>query len=216
MSKRLNPDVDDAVSLDEGRILVRLAREAISRYLAERKVIQPPADTPANLLKKRGVFVTLTNHASGELRGCIGFPEPVEKLASATITSAIEAATEDPRFPAVSPEELDEDMIVEVSVLTAPKEIEAPRKEIPEHICIGADGLIVGRGPQRGLLLPQVAVEWGWDREEFLAHCCLKAGLPPDEWLLEGTKVHKFQAVIFKEVAPKGPVQRVHHETHSS
>jgi len=216
VSKTLNPDVDDAVSLDEGRFLVRLAREAILKYLVGRKVIQPPADTPVNLMKKRGVFVTLTNHGSGELRGCIGFPEPVEKLVHATITSAIEAATADPRFPAVSPEELDEDVIVEVSVLTEPKMIEAPRKEIPEHICIGADGLIVGRGLQRGLLLPQVAVEWGWDREEFLAHCCLKAGLPPDEWLLEGTKVHKFQAVIFKEVAPKGPVQRVHHETHSS
>lgn len=215
MSKRQKPDVTDSFSLEEGTFLVRLAREAISRYLAATNVIQPPTDTPENLLKKRGVFVTLTNHTSGELRGCIGFPEPIEKLVNATITSAIEAATEDPRFPAVTPEELDKEVIVEVSVLTAPEEINAPRKEIPEYICVGTDGLIVGRGFQRGLLLPQVAVEWGWDREEFLAHCCLKAGLPPDEWLLEGTKVHKFQAVIFKEAAPKGPVRRVHHETHS-
>ncbi|MEM2942239.1 MAG: TIGR00296 family protein [Candidatus Bathyarchaeia archaeon] len=211
----MNPSRDDAVSLEEGRFLVRLAREAISKYLQEGKVMKPPAETPENLMKRCGVFVTLTDHDSGELRGCIGYPEPVERLVNATITSAIEAATEDPRFPKVTLDELEKRLIVEVSVLTPPEEVKAPRKEIPRHIRVGEDGLIVGRGLQRGLLLPQVAVEWGWGAEEFLTHCCLKAGLPPDEWLLEDTKIQKFQAAIFKEVEPKGRIERVHHETHS-
>ncbi|MBS7623753.1 TIGR00296 family protein [Candidatus Bathyarchaeota archaeon] len=209
----LDPSRGDALSLEEGRFLVRLAREAISKYLLEGMVMQPPAETPEKLKKRCGVFVTLTGHSSGELRGCIGYPEPVERLVTATIRSAIEAATEDPRFPRVSLEELERRLIVEVSVLTEPEEVKAPRREVPKHIRVGKDGLIVGRGLQRGLLLPQVAVEWGWGAEEFLTHCCLKAGLPPDDWLLEDTKIQKFQAAIFKEVEPKGRIERVDHET---
>jgi len=204
------------LSLEEGRFLVVLSREAISKYLIEQKIISPPADTPPSLLKERGVFVTLSNHASGELRGCIGFPTSAERLVKATIVSAIEAATGDPRFPSVTPEELDRDLVIEVSVLTPPEKIEADPGELPMHIFIGVNGLIVERGPQRGLLLPQVAVEWGWDEQEFLANCSLKAGLAPDEWLLKDVKVFKFQATVFRERSPKGPVERRAIETHGT
>ena len=105
--------------------------------------------------------------------------------------------------------ELEEDIVVEISVLTTPQEIKTEPKDIPEHISIGTDGLIIGRGLQRGLLLPQVAVEWKWDKEEFLANCCLKAGLPPDSWLLKNSKVFKFKATIFRERSPKGIIEKV-------
>jgi len=208
MSRREVPQEREEISPEEGRFLVNLSREAISRYLSKNVVMQPPPETPRNLLKRRGVFVTLRSHPSEELRGCIGFPEPSEKLVKATITAAIESATGDPRFHPVTIEELNKEIVLEVSILTAPEEIKAAPKKLADHVSIGEDGLIVEKGPQRGLLLPQVATEWGWDREEFLTNCCLKAGLPPDEWLLDGTKVYKFQAVAFKERAPKGLVER--------
>jgi hypothetical protein len=207
--KKNSSDNENEFNMAEGEFLVNLARKAISNYLSENKMIKPPEDTLARLNEKLGVFVTLKNYSSGELRGCIGFPEPVEILAKATITSAIEAATGDPRFPKVTLKELEEDIVVEISVLTIPQEIKSEPKDIPEHISIGTDGLIIGRGLQRGLLLPQVAVEWKWDKEEFLANCCLKAGLPNDSWLLKGSKVFTFKATIFRERSPKGIVEKV-------
>ena len=211
MSREHFSDQKEELSLDEGDFLVKLSRKAILRCLNSGEVIDPPDDAPKNLSKKRGVFVTLSSYPEDELRGCIGFPEPIEDLVKATITSAVEAATGDPRFPPVTLDELDH-LIVEVSVLTTPEEIRANPKEIPDHVDIGSDGLIVGRGQHRGLLLPQVAAEWGWDREEFLANCCLKAGLPPDNWLLRDTRVFKFQATIFKEKTPRGSVERIFQE----
>ena len=199
----------DDLTLEEGRFLIALSREAIAKYLSENKVIQQTANTPQKLLDKRGVFVTLSNHASDELRGCIGFPEPAERLVKATIIAAIEAATGDPRFHSVTLEEMDKDLIVEVSVLTTPKAVRAEPRQLPEAVSIGIDGLIIEKGLHRGLLLPQVAIEWGWDGAEFLTNCCLKAGLPPDEWLTGDVKVFKFQAAVFKETAPKGSVKRL-------
>jgi uncharacterized protein (TIGR00296 family) len=97
---------------------------------------------------------------------------------------------------------------MEVSLLTVPKEVTAKMPvERAKEIEIGRDGLIVGRGGRRGLLLPQVAPEWNWNAEEFLSNCCLKAGLPPDAWLDKDTKVEKFQAVIFEESEPNGEVR---------
>lgn len=209
MPKKNNSSNENELNITEGEFLVNLARKAISNYLSENKMINPPEDTPESLNEKLGVFVTLKNYSSEELRGCIGFPEPIEILAKATITSAIEAATGDPRFPQVTLKELEEDIAVEISVLTIPQEIKTEPKDIPEHVSIGTDGLIIGRGLQRGLLLPQVAVEWEWDKEEFLANCCLKAGLPPDSWLLKGSKIFTFKATIFRERSPKGIVEKV-------
>lgn len=127
-------------------------------------------------------------------------------LAEAVIDSAINAATADPRFPPVTMDELG-NMTIEVSVLTSPEplKLENP-KDAPNHIEIGNDGLIVERGAFKGLLLPQVPVEWQWDEEEFLCHCCIKAGLPPDTWLLKGTTIYKFQAIVFSEAKPEGEV----------
>jgi len=195
---------------DEGAFLVRLARRSIEEYLMKRVKIKPPVETPESLKVKRGVFVTLNSLVRGvkELRGCIGFPYPTNPLVEATIESAIEAAVGDPRFPPVTLKEMD-NIVVEVSVLTKPELIVVSNpRELPKVIRIGVDGLIVERGFYKGLLLPQVPVEWGWDEEEFLSNACMKAGLTPDSWLLKDTKVYKFQAEIFEEEEPRGQVKR--------
>ncbi len=192
------------LTIEEGRTAVRLARRAIETYLSERRVIR---DRLTGVFEeKRGVFTTLTKH--GELRGCIGFPYPIKRLDEAIIESAIAAATEDPRFPPVRLEEMDE-IIVEVTILTPPERIKAKPVDLPKHVEIGRHGLMVKRGPYSGLLLPQVAVEFGFDAEEFLSQTCMKAGLPPDCWLVEGTEVYRFEGQIFKEVEPRGDVKEV-------
>jgi uncharacterized protein (TIGR00296 family) len=196
-------------SIDDGRFLVTLARKAVTEYLSNQNVIDPPAETPRHLLEKSGVFVSLHSaKPTRELRGCIGYPFPTDALAVATVRSAIEAATGDPRFEQVELSEFKQRVVVEVSVLTVPEELTTkdPTKR-PKEIEIGTDGLIVGRGARRGLLLPQVAPEWHWDGEEFLCNCCLKAGLPPDAWVDKNTRVEKFQAVVFEEIEPNGEVR---------
>jgi uncharacterized protein (TIGR00296 family) len=195
---------------EQGIFLVKLAREAVEENLKDGRTISPPEDTPSNLMDLCGVFVTL-NKIAGErkqLRGCIGLPHPTHPLVRATIEAAVESATRDPRFHRVTTEEL-EDIVFEVSVLTPPEliEVDSPR-DLPSMIKIGEDGLIVERGYYRGLLLPQVPIEWNWDEQDFLCQCCLKAGLAPDSWLLGGTKIYRFQAIIFQEISPRGPVNR--------
>jgi len=198
------------ISLEEGAFLAKLARKAVENALKTGKPLVVPADVPKKLTQKCGVFVTLNNVVSGarELRGCIGCPEPDHPLVEATIDSAINSAMNDPRFPSLTLNELD-NIVVEISILTPPQliEVKDPR-EYSKEIKIGQDGLIMERGWFRGLLLPQVPVEWNWNEEEFLSNCCMKAGLPPDAWLLRGTKVYKFQAIIFEEEAPKGKIKR--------
>jgi len=169
--------------------------------------IKPPTETSEKLLMNTGVFVTLNRFDNKSLRGCIGYPIPIKPLIQATIEVAIESATSDPRFPPVSLKEFTDNIIVEVSILTPPEEIEVSNpKELPNLIRVGEDGLTVEKGLAKGLLLPQVATEWKMDAEEFLCNCCLKAGLTPDAWLSADTKVSKFQAVIFKEKSPGGEV----------
>lgn len=202
------------LSAEEGAFLVRLARKAVEEYLEKAVIIEPPPDTPRSLMEKSGVFVTIekivvnpvTRRAARELRGCIGYPEPLFPLAEATIRSAIAAATEDPRFPPVTPRELDE-VVFEVSVLTKPELVHySDYRELLEKVKVGRDGLLVEHGMARGLLLPQVPVEEGWDVEEFLSYSCLKAGLPEDFWRSGRLKVYTFQAQIFVEVTPRGDV----------
>jgi len=155
----------------------------------------------------RGVFVTLQTHRGRNLRGCIGFPEPIMPLGKAVMESALAAAFEDPRFPQVQEKELN-GLVVEVSVLTKPELIKVndPR-DYPKEVVVGRDGLIVENGMFRGLLLPQVPVEWKWNVEEFLGHTCQKAGLPPDMWLDRKTRIYRFSAQIFGEKAPGGDVE---------
>jgi uncharacterized protein (TIGR00296 family) len=204
-------DVVFELTLDEGKFLTQLARQAITTFLGNGKKMAAPPDTPAKFREKSGVFVTLNKIVDGkeELRGCIGFPLPDFPLVDATIDSAISAATGDPRFPRVKGQEM-KGITIEVSVLTPPELIEVsdPRSYL-ENVKIGEDGLIVERGWYKGLLLPQVPVEWKWDCEEYLANCCMKAGLSPDAWLVKGTKIYKFSGVIAKELSPKGPVEIV-------
>lgn len=198
------------LSQKDGEFLVNLARRAVEEYLKTRRRLPVPKGVPEKLEQPCGVFVTINSVERGEkeLRGCIGLPYPTDPLVEAVIQSAISSATEDPRFCPLSSSELDE-VVFEVSVLTPPQRIEAKKaKEYPTKIKVGEDGLIVEKGMYKGLLLPQVPVEWGWDEEEFLCQCCAKAGLPSDNWLLEGTRLYRFQAIIFEEETPKGMVKR--------
>ena len=197
---------------EEGKFLVKLARNAIETYLKTQKKIPPPREVPSEkLLKESGVFVTLnklTADGKHELRGCIGYPYPIKPLVEATIDVAIQAAVSDPRFNPVELEEMDE-IVVEVSILTPPKLLEvSDPMEYPKKIKIGRDGLIVERSFFKGLLLPQVPVEENWDVLTFLTWTCYKAGLPGDCWMQDGTKIYTFQAEIFEEVEPRGEIRR--------
>ncbi|MFZ2470333.1 MAG: TIGR00296 family protein [Methanothrix sp.] len=190
------------LTLEEGRTAVALARETLTNYITKKKIIVPE-NLPPVFAEKRGVFVTL--HEDGDLRGCIGFPQPVLPLGKAIVDSAINAGSRDPRFPKVRAEELGR-IEVEVTILTRPEAYTEPKNKLPELVQIGKDGLIVSRGPYSGLLLPQVAPEWGFDSREFLSQTCVKAGLSPDAWMDEDTEVQHFQAQIFAEVAPEREV----------
>jgi len=189
----------------EGEMAVRLARRAITECLKNRKNIKHDNLLPV-FREKRGVFVTLNKRSEKkELRGCIGRPYPIMPLGEAIIASAVNAALEDPRFDPVKKEELN-DIVIEVTVLTVPKPINSKPKDIPEKIVIGRDGLIVATDRSQGLLLPQVAVEHGFDAVEFLYQTCMKAGLMPDAWLT-GARVFSFEGQIFEEVEPCGEIR---------
>jgi len=190
------------LTADEGKMAVALARRAVTDYIEKRKITELEDLTPV-FSEMRGVFVTL--HEDGELRGCIGYPQPILPLGKAIVDSAINACSRDPRFPGVRVEELGR-IVVEVTILTQPVAYTEPKKHLPELVQIGRDGLIVSRGPYSGLLLPQVAPEWGFDSLEFLAQTCAKAGLHADAWLDEDTEVQHFQAQIFAEAGPQGEV----------
>ena len=194
----------DRLTLEEGTFAVRYARAVIENHLAGRDI--EAVEYPEKFNEPRGVFVTLHTYPERALRGCIGIPEPIMPLIKALKEAAISAAVKDPRFPPVTLEEMD-NIVVEVSVLTPPKliEVEDPLEYL-EKIEIGRDGLIIEYGIYRGLLLPQVPVEQGWEVAEYLSHLCLKASLPPDAWLKYPVKIYSFQAQIFEEVSPRGPV----------
>jgi uncharacterized protein (TIGR00296 family) len=196
---------------EEGEFLIHLVRNTVTQYLKTGKVPKPPKETPKKLFEQCGVFVTISIPVKGEkeLRGCIGYPYPTSPLVEAVIDSAINAATQDPRFEPLTFDELGK-VVFEVSVLTPPEPVDVKNpKEYLNKIKVGEDGLIVERGPYKGLLLPQVPVEWGWCEEEFLCQCCMKAGLPPDTWLTKDAKIYKFKAIVFDEETPKGEVKRL-------
>src|SRR5256712_6387680 len=189
----------------EGELAVRIAREALEAFVLRRE--KRGFEVPRRFEVKSGAFVTLATHPDGELRGCIGYPQPFFPLIK-SIEKGAEGAAEDPRFPRLSPEELDR-VTVEVSILTPPQLIEVKKpKDLAKHVTLGADGLSVAQGPYRGLLLPQVAAEYGWDAAEFLSEACMKAGLLADAWLDPATRVYKFQAEVFAETKPRGPIVR--------
>ena len=190
---------------EQGKLAVGIARKTVDMFVSEGKRYEPK-NLPKIFNEKRGVFVTLEKYPSKDLRGCIGFPEPIASLIDALIDSAISAADRDPRFNPVQEKELDK-LVVEVSVLTPPEIIKVKDpKELPTKIKVGRDGLIMRRGWASGLLLPQVPVEWKWDETEFLSQTCYKAGLPPDAWLDPKTEVSSFQGEIWCEGRPWGKI----------
>jgi AmmeMemoRadiSam system protein A len=142
------------------------------------------------LKEKRGAFVTLK--VNDQLRGCIGYPLPYKPLWETITEVAVSAATQDFRFESLTLEELPATKI-EISVLSMPKSI----KDIKE-VEVGKHGIIISKGQCKGLLLPQVPVEWNWDLETYLSHGCLKAGLDEDEWK-KGVRIEIFSAQVFSE-----------------
>ncbi len=194
------------LSDSDGEILVKTARAVVTEFLKTKNKMKLDKDFEESFSSNAGVFVTL-NHQSN-LRGCIGYALPDKKLFNALQEAAISAATEDPRFPSVAFEELDQ-ITFEVTVLTPPQEIEVlDPLEYPSKIKVGIDGLIVKSGFNSGLLLPQVPKEYGWNEEDFLGHTCEKAGLPKEQWKKKDTKILKFEGIVFKEQDPGGSVVR--------
>ncbi len=180
------------LSEKDRKFLLKAARDNIASWLKKRRGIRFfPTDVPPALLEKRGVFVTLKKR--GELRGCIGYISGLKPLLQAVLDNSYNAAFKDPRFGPVTADEFPA-ITIEISVLTEP----VPVKSV-EEIQVGRDGLIMERGPYRGLLLPQVAVEQGWDRKTFLDQTCLKAGLPAGAWKDGETRILRFRAIIFGE-----------------
>ena len=170
---------------------MEIAREAIFQRL-QRGSVPPFAVTEADLQPPAGVFVSL--HLDGQLRGCIGTLHGERPLHETVADMAIEAATNDPRFPALTPKELQRTDI-EVSVLTPFSPID------PGDVVPGQHGLYLAKGPRRGVLLPQVPVQYGWDRETFLAQVCRKAGLPTDAWRDPETLLLGFEAQVFSDLS---------------
>ena len=168
--------------------LLGIARKAVAAHLSG--AAPPVVDGFDAALELSGAFVTF--HCRGDLRGCIGHIEADEPLGRVIARCAVAAATEDPRFAAVSAAELST-VEIELSLI-------GPLESIvgPHEIVIGRHGLVVEHGRRRGLLLPQVAAEWRWDAETFLAETCHKAGLPLDAWRA-GALLWRFEAEVFGE-----------------
>jgi AmmeMemoRadiSam system protein A len=175
---------------EEQSFLLGVARSAIADHLDGRspRAHEPPA---GNLTESRGAFVTLL--AGDDLRGCIGHVEGILPLWRSVQENAVSAAFHDPRFPAVSRSEL-AGLTLEISALTPLVAVDSP-----ELIEVGRHGVLVELGNHRGLLLPQVPVQFGWDRETFLDHTCRKAGLAPGAWREENVRLLVFEAQVFGE-----------------
>lgn len=198
------------IDSETGEYLVSTARIAVEEIVIRQKRIDVPSDAPQGLNTKAGTFVTLkyNNGIIKELRGCIGIPLPEQSLISSLLESAISAATIDPRFLPVKPEELKK-ITLEISILTPPELIDSEnRRKLSNQISIGTHGLIVNWSMGSGLLLPQVAIDEGWDAREFLSQACLKAGGMPDLWLLPDTRIQIFEAIVFEELEPYGKIVR--------
>jgi AmmeMemoRadiSam system protein A len=172
-------------------LLLRIARDAVVAHVGGSSLgeIEPIA-----LAGRRGAAFVSLHSRGGELRGCIGHIEPDQFLPDVVVRCAVAACSADPRFPAVAPAEL-ADLVIELSLL-------GPLEPIAgvEEIEIGRHGLVIEKGGHRGLLLPQVAIEWKWDRQQLLAETCRKAGLPRDAWK-HGARIWRFEAEVFGEDA---------------
>jgi AmmeMemoRadiSam system protein A len=184
----------NSLTVDQQKKLLALARVTIHNALRAQKPAEPGDSgefTDGIFREKRGAFVTL--HHRGKLRGCIGYIVGTREIPETITDMAIAAAFRDPRFPPLTSREFG-DIDIEISVLTPITEV----KDVAE-IEVGRDGLIVSSGRNQGLLLPQVATEYQWNRDQFLEHTCYKAGLPGDAWKKKETRIEKFSAQVFGE-----------------
>jgi AmmeMemoRadiSam system protein A len=179
----------DILNREQQKDLLRLARQAISLHLEKRETLKTDSDDEL-LNQKRGVFVTLK--VEDQLRGCIGYPFPTKPLYEAVIEMAIAASSRDQRFRPLTETDLPL-LKIEISVLSLPKSVKNP-----QDIKVGEHGIIISQGPNKGLLLPQVPVEWGWNLETYLKHGCLKAGLDEEAWK-KGAGIETFTAQVFEE-----------------
>ncbi|BAN90156.1 TIGR00296 family protein [Aeropyrum camini] len=196
-------ELDDA----DGEALVRIARRAVEEWVEHGRRLR--VEARGKLGRPGAAFVTLEKRGGEgwELRGCIGVVRPVIPLAEAVVTAAVDAASSDPRFEPLRREELG--MVrIEVTVLGSMEPL--PRKPHlrPAHVKVGVHGLYVEKLPYAGLLLPQVAVDEGWDPIMFLTWACIKAGLPGTCWLREDVEIYRFKAAIWREAEPRGPIAR--------
>jgi hypothetical protein len=181
------------------RFVVEFARKVIEDFVKSGKIINLPEKYPEELNSKKGVFVTLYKKEKGKemLRGCIGLPYPNKSIIE-NLREAAVAATLDPRFEKLKPEEL-KDIVIEVSVLTRPEKIQAKvPKDFLEKIKPFQDGLIIQKNGRSGLFLPQVWKEIP-DKQKFLFNLCLKAGLSPYDWMLDGVALYKFNVEKIRE-----------------
>jgi len=176
------------LTVKEKEVLLDIAKKAITARINHKEIPEVKADSE-NLKQKRGAFVTLKK--SGQLRGCIGYIKAYKPLGETVQEMAIAAAFNDPRFPSLKSDELKQ-LTFEISVLSPFKRI----KDVNE-IEVGKHGLYIVRGYNSGLLLPQVAIEYEWDRETFLKETCHKAGLPLQAWMDEETEIYIFSAEYF-------------------
>lgn len=180
------------LTAEQRQTLLSIARRSIEAVLEGRRPDLDPSRFDETLRRPSGAFVSLHTRG-GDLRGCIGSIQPVAPLCNAVSSSAVNAAFRDPRFFPVRAEELP-NLHIEISVMSP-----IERVANVEEIEVGRDGLIVSRGSRAGLLLPQVATEYGWDRETFLRQTCMKAGLSPDSWRLPECRIERFSAEVFGE-----------------
>jgi hypothetical protein len=188
----------------DGIELVKLARQTIENCFKDEKA----KIKETKFKEKRGVFVSIHTHSNHELKGCIGYPYPTLSLGEALQRAAISAAFQDSRFLPLLKEEM-KDIVFEISILTEPELIKVKNpKEYLKKIEIGKDGLIMECNLCKGLLLPQVPLQFEpkWDVETFLENTCMKCGLLPDTWFDPKVKIYKFQCQIFKEKTPAGEI----------
>jgi len=181
--------MSDLLTREQQLSLLALARRAVEHHFKTHQILKTKVDDKV-LEEKRGAFVTLK--VDDELRGCIGYPLPYKPVYETVIEVAVSAASQDFRFEPLKPGEL-ERLKIEISVLTLP----CPVQDVKE-IVVGRHGIIVSKGPNKGLLLPQVPLEYDWDLETYLRHGCLKAGLFENDWK-KGAKIEVFEAQVFSE-----------------
>ncbi|RJP79623.1 MAG: AmmeMemoRadiSam system protein B [Candidatus Zixiibacteriota bacterium] len=187
---RREPDETVQLSPQDRATLLQIARTTIESVV--KGDAPPPFDVASpGLLEDRGAFVTI--HEAGQLRGCIGYIVGIKPLYQTVCEVAASAALRDPRFEPVQPRELPH-LELEISALTVPRRISNV-----DEIQVGVHGIIIRKGYRQGLLLPQVAAEYGWDRDTFLAQTCRKAGLPSNAWQDPDTEIEIFSAEVFGE-----------------